>query len=98
MGSHRTTAEHSTHCRLVHSRLGITVHPVTKQMLLTKHITPMKRPPTFPLLPFREKDGREHSTPPLLSLSYQAHTLAPSNQYRTAQQEDNLPQARNTDL
>lgn len=77
MGSHKPTAEHSAHCRLMHSRSGITVHPVSKQMLQTKHVTPMKRPPNVPTSPFqRGRWKRTQYSSTYITLAPNTHTYS----------------------
>lgn len=66
MGPRRATAEHCAQSRLVRSRSRIMPRPVTKQMLLTKHITPIETPP-LPLWGLiQSQDGGEQ---PLFSVS-----------------------------
>lgn len=66
MGPRRATAEHCAQSRLVRSRSRIMPRPATKQMLLTKHITPIETPPLLLWGLIQSQDGGEQ---PLFSAS-----------------------------
>ncbi len=78
MGPRRATAEHCAQSRLVRSRSRIMPRPVTKQMLLTKHITPIETPP-LPLWGLiQSQDGGEQPLfQRLPATSTHTHTYAP---------------------
>lgn len=83
MGPRRATAEHYAQSRLVGSRSRIMPRPVTKQMLLTKHIAPIETPPLLLWGRIQSQDGGQQ---PLFAASptyIYTHTHAHPNQYGT---------------